>query len=93
MRVCHIVRPKAALCAVVLLGGCTGVTRDYGSPIVLQPRAAIRPLERPAAAPSRLAPSAAPAVAPPLSQAEKDRLFRQFQDGQGQPDAAGKAAR
>lgn len=65
---------SAACLGALLLSGCVGQPQTYGSgrPIVLTPRVAA-PRVRPA-------PATRPAV--PLSAAEKQRLFRQFQETQ-----------
>ena len=65
---------SAILFAVLLLSGCVGQPRTYGSarPIVLTPRYA--PPK------ARAAPTTRPPV--PLSATEKQRLFQQFQETQ-----------
>lgn len=59
----------AAVGAAILLAGCAGQPETFvrASPIVLNPHVAVRAPARPAS------------LAPKLSKAEKERLFREFQ--------------
>ncbi len=72
--------PAALIGTVVLLGGCTGEPRTFYTEkaIVLKPPAAVRAPARPAVARS----------APAFSQAEKERLFRAFQQSQALKEQA-----
>lgn len=67
-----------------VLAGCVGQPRTYAPqrPIVLRPPGRRTPAQPPASTP---APAAAAPSAAPLSPAEKERLFREFQGSQSNP--------
>lgn len=71
-----------------VLAGCVGQPRTYAPqrPIVLRPPGRRTPAQAPAPAPapSAAAPPSAPSAVP-LSAAEKERLFREFQGSQSNP--------
>lgn len=69
-----MLRWTALAAAGLVLAGCVGEPRIY-----VRPRPVVA---RPQAAPARPAPAPAPRAAAPLSAAEKERLFREFQDTQ-----------